>query len=141
MSHPKTELNKVLKERGKAKAEFATESRGPDHDRTFVSKARADENLLGCGEGKTKREAEKRAAEQALEALKHMQVPLAEQDDFEGPWPVFEVVLASCLKIAHERTDPKLIGPVGINEVQELALGFYKSLLKDLGDIVEVPEA
>jgi ribonuclease-3 len=140
MPHPKTELNNLLKERGKSKAKFSTESRGADHDRTFAAKASTNTEVLGCGEGKTKREAERRAAEQALEVLNQLPVQVTEEDDFEGPWPVFEAVLASCLKIAHERTDPKLSGPAALRAVKELALDFYKALLKDLGDIVEVPE-
>ena len=140
MPHPKTELNKVLKERGKSKAKFTTESRGPDHDRIFVAKATANDDLLGFGEAKTKREAEKRAAEHALEELIKKQIQSTEHDDFEGPWPVFEAVLASCLQIAHERTEPNLVGIAGIQRVQETGLSLYKNILKDLGDIVEAPE-
>ncbi len=140
MSHPKTELNKVLKENGKSKAKFVTESRGPDHDRTYVSKAKTNDEFLGCGEAKTKREAEKLAAENALKVLNEEPVSPRTQDDFEGPWPVFEAVLASCLQIAHERTDPKLFGATGIKRIQETSLDLYKTILEDLGDIIEVPD-
>jgi len=43
---------------------------GPDHDKTFVVEARLGRHLLGQGVGKSKKEAEQRAAQEALEDLK-----------------------------------------------------------------------
>ena len=43
---------------------------GPDHDRTFDVDVRAGDTLLGQGRGKSKRDAEKDAARNALDQLK-----------------------------------------------------------------------
>lgn len=46
-----------------------TQSRGPDHDKTFWVEAKAGERLLGSGMGKSKQEAEQHAAVNALEKM------------------------------------------------------------------------
>lgn len=46
------------------------DEQGPAHNRQFVSEVYLDEQSLGTGLGRSKKEAEQRAAEQALEALK-----------------------------------------------------------------------
>lgn len=142
MSHPKTELNERLRTLGLDRATFATKSRGPDHDRIFAARVVTGEEMLGSGEGKTKREAERRAAEQALLSLELQgsERPTEEDTGFEGPWPIFEAVLATALRIAHERTDPKALGMAGTNTVRDLALALYKDLLEELGEIIEVTE-
>ncbi|MCE5199011.1 MAG: ribonuclease III [Armatimonadota bacterium] len=43
---------------------------GADHDKTFVVEARLDDNMLGRGTGKSKKQAEQAAALQALESVK-----------------------------------------------------------------------
>jgi len=45
------------------------DEKGADHDKTFTVEARLDENMLGRGEGKSKKQAEQAAALQALEGL------------------------------------------------------------------------
>ena len=40
---------------------------GPDHDKRFVMAAKLNRNVIGTGEGRTKREAEQQAAKAALE--------------------------------------------------------------------------
>ncbi|QMS85588.1 ribonuclease III [Candidatus Xianfuyuplasma coldseepsis] len=42
---------------------------GPSHDKTFVTRVYMDQILMGEGEGKTKKEAEQKAAEMALKKL------------------------------------------------------------------------
>ena len=44
---------------------------GADHDKTFTVEARLEEQVLGCGEGKSKKQAEQAAALEALETLDH----------------------------------------------------------------------
>jgi len=45
------------------------DEKGADHDKTFTVEARLDENMLGRGEGKSKKQAEQAAALQALETI------------------------------------------------------------------------
>ena len=45
------------------------EASGPDHDRAFVVELRIAGEIYGRGEGKSKKEAEQRAARSALEQL------------------------------------------------------------------------
>ncbi len=45
---------------------FVIDERGPDHDKMFTVEARLNSNVIGKGEGKSKRAAEQMAAKQAL---------------------------------------------------------------------------
>ncbi len=45
---------------------FVIDERGPDHDKRFTVEARLNSNVIGTGEGKSKRAAEQMAAKQAL---------------------------------------------------------------------------
>lgn len=45
---------------------FVIDERGPDHDKMFTVEARLNSNVVGVGEGKSKRAAEQMAAKQAL---------------------------------------------------------------------------
>ena len=56
---------------------------------------------------------------------------------FDGPWPVFEDLLAQSLQVAHQRTSSELRGDEAREAVQAFALRLYKDLLLDLGDVVE----
>ena len=157
MTHPKGALIERAQKLGLAKPVFKTTSSGPDHDPTFVADVLIDGEVYGSGEGGNKKEAERAAAEEALQALEGQSpAPRQEYDEddaddadddydeemdegsFEGPWPIFERVLASCLSIAHERTDGKLRGDEGREAVQAFALELYKRTLENLGDVVEV---
>lgn len=60
--------------------------------------------------------------------------------DFEGPWPMFSDVLASCITTANERADKSLSGDKAMVEVQRLSLKLYKSILEDLADIEEIED-
>ncbi len=42
---------------------------GPDHDKRFVSEVRLNSNVIGQGEGKSKKQAEQMAAKQALQLM------------------------------------------------------------------------
>jgi ribonuclease-3 len=64
----KTRLQEVLAKDGRY-PEYQSEGSGPDHERTFVSDVRVDGIVLGTGSGRSKKEAEQGAAEQALSAL------------------------------------------------------------------------
>jgi ribonuclease-3 len=54
---------------GRAPAYRIVSSDGPDHDRHFVVEVSVDGEVLGSGEGRSRREAETHAAESALERI------------------------------------------------------------------------
>ena len=64
----KTVLQEKLQVRGNVKIEYILlDSKGPDHDKTFVVEVKCDGKSLACGEGRTKKGAEMEAARQALQ--------------------------------------------------------------------------
>ena len=65
----KTSLQEQCAEFGRPKPRYEIESTGPDHDKTFTATATIDDVAYGSGTGRTKKEAEQRAAEQAWTAL------------------------------------------------------------------------
>ena len=139
MAHPKSTLNERAKQLKLPKPTFETERHGPEHEPIFHSRVFVGERLLGEGEAKTKREAEKLASQAALQTLERP--PAAREDTaFEGPWPVFPEVLAASLQVANSRVDPDSRGKAALTEVKVLALELYKESLLALGEVVEVDE-
>lgn len=167
MAHPKGVLIERMQKQGKQPV-FETQASGPDHEPTFTAEVVVDGDVLGTGTGGNKKDAEKRAAEEALKALDrrrksgrrgsggdqgapeateapevdpasdaYLDPPIASAP-FEGPWPVFERVLAASLEIANARVDGRKRGGDAAAEVRDLALKLYKETLEDLGEIVEV---
>ena len=65
----KTSLQEKVASLGRPKALYEITSTGPDHDKTFTAIAFAGEDRLGEGVGRTKKEAEQKAAEQAWASL------------------------------------------------------------------------
>ena len=51
------------------------DEQGADHDKMFTVEARLEEKVLGCGEGKSKKQAEQAAALEALETLEQDPCP------------------------------------------------------------------
>jgi hypothetical protein len=164
VNHPKNALLERCKQLGLVAPSFDTKSTGPAHERTFISDVLLAGEVIGAGQGPNRREAERRAAEEALahldrgpgEALaapprRKKKKGAAESEatapaptptpvPFEGPWPIFEGVLAACLKIANSRVDPALIGEAALLSVQQLSLQLYKTTLSDLGEVMEIDE-
>jgi len=180
MNHPKNALLERCKRLGLVAPSFDTKSTGPAHERTFISDVLLAGEVIGAGQGPNRREAERRAAEEALAHLdrSHSETkaaapapvksnkskkggkargtsetvtvpspapalePLmaASNPAFEGPWPIFEGVLAACLQIANSRVDPTLIGEAALLSVQQLSLQLYKTTLADLGEVMEIDE-
>ena len=63
---PKSKLQEVVQEaKGMLAYEIVAES-GPDHDKHYVCEVRIDNNVMGRGEGSSKKKAEIKAAEDAL---------------------------------------------------------------------------
>ena len=149
MQHPKGVLIERAKQLGLGKPNFDTHNTGPEHEPLFESTVTIRGEVYGEGEGGTKRDAERRASEEALDALRATRrekspasqpETLADDEPFNGPWPIFPEVLAASLSVAHARVNPTLTGPDAITEVQTLALQLYKGSLEGLGEVVELDE-
>lgn len=69
MIHPKAALIERLQKDGRGKPQFTTEREGPDHEPTFFARVKVQGQAFGEGRGGNKREAERRAAEEALVRL------------------------------------------------------------------------
>jgi ribonuclease-3 len=67
---PKSRLQVLVQSRGKDLPEYRTlKAEGPEHARLFTVEVYLDGEVLGVGQGKTKRQAEREAARRALEKL------------------------------------------------------------------------
>ena len=66
----KTELQEALAKSGRSVSYAVLEVEGPPHDRHFVCAAQIDGKELGKGTGRTKKDAEQAAAQQAMAALR-----------------------------------------------------------------------
>lgn len=154
MQHPKGVLIERAKQLGLGKPNFDTHNTGPEHEPLFESIVTIRGEVYGEGEGGNKRDAERRASEEALDALKDARrerspssasqseatTSTLSDEPFDGPWPIFPEVLAASLSVAHARVNPTLTGPDAISEVQGLALQLYKGSLEGLGEVVELDE-
>jgi ribonuclease III len=144
MANPKGELLERTLREGLGKADFKTRMTGPEHEPNFVTDVVVQGQTVGTGEGTTKKSAEKRAAEAAILYLNETDnlsnIPSEEpssDEPFDGPYPIFDRVLAETLRVANNRVDVKLRGEVALEQVRELALKLYKKTLLGLGDIVD----
>lgn len=66
--------------------------------------------------------------------------PADDDEPFDGPWPVFETVLAQSLRIAHDRIAAGLASDDARERIEAFALTLYKNVLRDLGEVVEEDE-
>lgn len=71
MAHPKGLLIERAQKLGLERPEFNTAKTGPEHEPSFLTDVVLDGEVVGTGQGSSKREAEKAAAEEALAALDH----------------------------------------------------------------------
>ena len=65
----KTALQELAASLGKGAPEYKVSESGPDHDKSFTATAVVSGEVLGTGEGKSKREAEQSAARRAYDTL------------------------------------------------------------------------
>ena len=66
----KTHLQEVLQGRGESNIWYKlVDEKGPDHNKRFVMQVGSNEDVLGTGEGKSKKEAEQLAARVALKRI------------------------------------------------------------------------
>ena len=67
----KTILQEIFQSKYKKTPEYIlTAERGPDHDKIFEVSVKINKKVVGTGTGKSKKEAEKNAAKEALDSLK-----------------------------------------------------------------------
>lgn len=142
MRHPKAALVERTQTDGRGKPVYETSRSGPDHEPRFRAEVRVDGDLLGTGEAGNKREAERRAAEDALLSIERLRAPAVavERDHdtpFTGPWPMLEHVLAASLQVAQARVPGELRGDAAREAIETFTLTLYKHLLEDLGEVVE----
>lgn len=69
IDHPKTRLQEIAQAECRSVEYRIVSEHGPPHDRTFAAEVRVDGTVLGVGRGSTKKEAEMRAASEALRAI------------------------------------------------------------------------
>ncbi len=66
----KTHLQEVIQSQGESNIIYdLVEEIGPDHNKRFVMQVKLNDEVLGTGEGKSKKEAEQSAAKQALRRM------------------------------------------------------------------------
>jgi ribonuclease-3 len=65
----KSALQEVLAQQSKPSPDYVVRATGPDHDKTFFAKVLVAKQLLGRGEGRSKKAAEQAAASAAFSAL------------------------------------------------------------------------
>ena len=66
----KTALQEVIQRNPEEVLEYALiEASGPDHDKRFVVEVRINSNVVGRGEGRSKKDAEQSAAHEALKLM------------------------------------------------------------------------
>ena len=66
----KTILQEIIQQNREENVKYyLTEESGPDHDKKFVVEVRLNSNVIGKGQGRSKKEAEQQAAKEALELM------------------------------------------------------------------------
>lgn len=109
---------------------FEAETSGPAHDRTFHATVLVGGHPLGAGgEGRSKKEAERVAAESALRALDGHPPGSGAARPSAGRWPIYAAVLEAALDAALELSDDDAT----LDEVRADAARLYRDLLSDLG--------
>src|SRR5690606_16012881 len=165
MAHPKGVLLERAAKLGFERPQFRTERTGPEHEPIFIADVIVDGEVLGTGQGGSKRTAETRAAEEALAQLdaagggrsaksaraadelrataKRRDAGRQDEDqeeqmasqDFDGPWPMFDDLLAAVLAVAERRVAADLRGAQAREAIRDFSLQLYKELLSDLGEV------
>ncbi len=66
----KTELQEVIQKNPEERVRYlVVKEEGPDHDKTFTVEVRLNSNVIGTGAGHSKKQAEQRAAHEALKLM------------------------------------------------------------------------
>lgn len=70
LGDPKNRLQELAAQLSLGLPLYAVQERGPDHAKQFTAQVRVGGELFGTGQGSSKKDAERRSAEQALTALR-----------------------------------------------------------------------
>ena len=109
---------------------FGAETSGPAHDRTFHASVLVGGRPLGAGgEGRSKKEAERVAAESALRALDGDPPASVPSRPAAGRWPIYSAVLEGALEAALELSGDDAT----LDDVRRDAARLYRDLLSELG--------
>ncbi|GHF65699.1 hypothetical protein HNQ07_004761 [Deinococcus metalli] len=115
---------------GLGAATFEAEASGPPHDLTFRARVLVGGHPLGAGgTGRSKKDAERAAAESALHALDGGAPDVDDAPLPPGRWPVYAAVLAQALDAAVELSGEDAT----LDEVRANAARLYRDLLMELG--------
>ena len=139
MAHAKSSLAEATVRLGLGIPSYSTSGSGPRHDQIFSAEVTVGDEVMGRGIAKTKREAERLAAEEALGTVEEREEQGQPGDDarFEGPWPVFGQVLSQVIAVAESRVSPRLNGEEARVAIRDFSLSLYKEILNDLGEVVD----
>ena len=118
---------------GQGAPEFDVVTAGPPHERTFQVSVRVGGRVLGGGEARSKRDAERIASEVALRGLEGRGLeggrPEADPSPPGGVWPIYSPVLAGALEAALDLCPED----ASVDDVRAEAARLYRDLLRDLG--------
>lgn len=104
---------------------FEVTTQGPPHEPTFRVTVRLGGEVLGPGgEGRSKKDAERAAAEAALQLLNG-----GSPASVTGRWPIYSAVLAEALEVAADFAPDD----ASLEDVRLRAATLYRDLLADLG--------
>lgn len=137
MAHPKSALQNYIRKNDLGNAEFVTTQSGPAHDPIFSSAVHLGSKVVGEAQGTSKRQAERRAA---VDALANITTNGVDMEEFDGPWPIFDRVLATAIEVAERRISADLRGEDAEEAIKEFATSLYKDVLQDLGELVPEDE-
>ena len=113
---------------GQGAPEFDVVTAGPPHERTFQVSVRVGGRVLGGGEARSKRDAERIASEVALRGLEGRGLE-AVPSPAGGVWPIYSPVLAGALEAALDLCPED----ASVDDVRAEAARLYRDLLRDLG--------
>lgn len=128
----KGELIARLLNQGQGAPVFEAQTHGPPHERTFRVQVIAGGHVLGVGgEGRSKRDAERLAAEAALRALDGISDAAWPEDEARPParWPIYSGVLEAALETALDLAP----NDATLDGVRADAARLYRDLLSELG--------
>lgn len=145
-SNSKGDLIARLAALGMGLPSFEAQASGPAHDHTFYATVTVDGQVLGSGEGRNRREAERAASLEALRALGPAPTkqgaaapattkPATEKTEDnlpyapQTPWPIYAQVLAAAVEAALEFAAED----ASLGDVQQDAAQFYRGLMAELG--------
>ena len=147
MTHPKNALNAYCQKLGLKKPRYDTKGTGDEKEPLYISDVVIGDEVVATGQGPSRREAERVAAELALEALKARYGEpetrakkraganrrAKSEETGEGRAPFVPELLVEALRVAHQRVPQGLKGPEAAEQVVRLAGEIYRGLIEEAG--------